>query len=79
MSNAPCAEAAERLAVARFAGTALSDIFAASVRVMGQFRLSVSNVRKQMQRVADAMQAGDEDRAAREVRIAVRLAKLTLA
>lgn len=33
-------------------------------------------LREQMQRVADAMQAGDDERVAREARLAMRLAKI---
>ena len=39
---------------------------------------AMEQLRRQMQRVADAMQAGDDDRAARETRIAVRLARRAL-
>lgn len=39
---------------------------------------SLQPLRDQMQRVANAMQAGDDDRAANETRVLVRLARLVL-
>lgn len=39
---------------------------------------AMEQLRRQMQRVADAMQAGDDHRAARETRLAVRLARRAL-
>lgn len=39
---------------------------------------SLQTLRDQMQRVANAMQAGDDERAAQETRVAVRLARLVL-